>query len=63
MVMRIAQQKNKGGMPDTIALGFTFRLVSPIFLTLTSLSLSGVEGQGGNQGMITSCRELKVCQR
>ena len=30
------------------------RFVSPIFLTLTS--------QGGNQGMLTSCRELKVRQ-
>ena len=31
------------------------RFVPPIFLTLTS--------QGGNQGMLTSCRELKVRQR
>jgi len=31
------------------------RSVPPIFLTLTRL--------GGNQGMLTSCRELKVRQR
>ena len=33
---------------------------SPIFLTLTSRFLSGVEGRGGNQGILASLRELKV---
>lgn len=36
------------------------RFVPSIFLTLTSRPLSGVEGQGGNQGILASLRELKV---